>query len=566
MDGIACSSCRVLERGFTMSPISTRTRLLLLSAAAGLTTWLQAAPTLDVQPQITVAAASGQPAVFSAQASGTGTIRFQWRRMGGDLEGQTNSSYTIPSATVADSGYYDVVATDDTGSITSTPSRLIVAPNIGYPDTLRLDTSFAPLLETGGATILALAVAPDGNIYVSGNYSTIAGQRRSGLVRFAPDFTLDPTFASAVGDVRDVDFQSDGKLLVCRGSGVNRLNPDGTLDPTFAVSFGYSSGAKTVDAVSLQSDGKVLVRGAFDSVNGVARRTVVRLNADGSVDATFDAGLGQYDTVTAMRAVGSRALLLGSFYQTGGSVNQLRILNPDGSVAAATPGSSTVQYSPSILECSADGMIYVLERSWEGTKSIERLLRYDRDAVLDDSFQSALTGSPRAIAVRSDGRLVVSEVAATGGYEVVVLNMDGTVDPTCAYSVASPASFGPLAVNAAGRIFLYVYRNTGESPFSDVVSFGAVEEPTVSLTQDMRCPAYPVTILPVRDGKWLVSGAFTHLNGVASSGWARLNSDGTTDPSFAATCPRLSSGSRIVVQGDDRVLVVGCAPFFVKRL
>lgn len=565
-DGIGSASCRVLERGFTMSPIPTRTRILLLSAAAGLTTWLQAAPTIDVQPQLTVAASSGQPAVFFAQASGTGTVRFQWRRMGGELEGQTSSSYTIPAATVADSGYYDVVVTDDTGSTTSTPSRLIVAPKNGYPDTLRLDTSFAPLLETGGATIVTLAAGPDGSIYVSGNYSTIAGQRRRGFVRFAPDFALDPAFASAVGDVRDVAFQPDGKLLVGGGTGVKRLYPDGTLDPTFAVSFGSFGGAGAVEAISLQSDGKVLVRGTFDSVNGVARRTVVRLNADGSVDAAFDAGIGQGDTVVAMKAVGSRTVLLGSFYQTGGNVNQLRILNPDGSVVASTPGHPTVRYSSAILECSADGMIYVLEQSWLGTTPVERLLRYDSDAVLDVRFQSVLTGSPRALAVRSDGRLVVSEVATTGGYEVVVLNTDGTVDPAYAYSVASPASVGRLAVNAAGRIFLHVYRYTGESLFSEVVSFGTAEEPVFSLTQEMRCPVFSVKVLPVRDGKWLVSGAFTHLNGAPSSGWARINSDGTTDPSFATTCPRLYTRDKIVVQGDGRILVVGCSPFFARRL
>lgn len=207
-----------------MSPIPTRSRALFLSAAVGVAAWAHAVPTIDVQPQITVAATSGQAAAFSVQASGVGTVRYQWRRMGGDLAGRNGSSFSIPDATVADAGYYDVVVTDDTGSITSTPSRLIVAPKSGYPDTLRLDTSFTPLMEIEGCAMDALAVGPDGGVFVSGDYTMIAGERRKGLVRFNSDLTLDFGFVSAVGEVRQVLVQPDGRLLVNRSSGVSRIN------------------------------------------------------------------------------------------------------------------------------------------------------------------------------------------------------------------------------------------------------------------------------------------------------------------------------------------------------
>ena len=39
----------------------------------------------------------------------------------------------------------------------------------------------------------------------------------------------------------------------------------------------------------MQSDGKIVVSGSFDYfLGGVAKRNLVRLNTDGSIDATFD--------------------------------------------------------------------------------------------------------------------------------------------------------------------------------------------------------------------------------------------------------------------------------------
>jgi len=40
----------------------------------------------------------------------------------------------------------------------------------------------------------------------------------------------------------------------------------------------------------VQIDGKVLIGGDFTHVNGTPRNYVARLNADGSLDATFDPG------------------------------------------------------------------------------------------------------------------------------------------------------------------------------------------------------------------------------------------------------------------------------------
>jgi len=158
-----------------MPPSPSRLRAFVFSVIAGLATWLNAVPTITQQPQATVTVTSGQPASFSAQASGTGTLRWQWRHFGVEIPGGTTSSLTLAAPKMADVGFYDVVITDDTGSVTSQPSRLTVSPVGGYPTTLRLDTSFAPRIELRSANIEALALAADGGFYVAGGFTMLNG-------------------------------------------------------------------------------------------------------------------------------------------------------------------------------------------------------------------------------------------------------------------------------------------------------------------------------------------------------------------------------------------------------
>src|SRR5262249_4160888 len=116
--------------------------------------------------------------------------------------------------------------------------------------------------------------------------------------------TRDLSFNSvlAPGDgVYALGLQPDGKILI-GGTFTNihgasrrtlaRLNPDGSLDDTFnagdnaigANIFGVNwGGAKLVP----QDDGKILVANVIRTVNGVQKNTIARLNSDGTADSTF---------------------------------------------------------------------------------------------------------------------------------------------------------------------------------------------------------------------------------------------------------------------------------------
>lgn len=87
---------------------------------------------------------------------------------------------------------------------------------------------------------------------------------------------------------------ADGKIVVAGTfehvggrdvAGVMRLNADGSADDTFNV--GGTGVDGVVTNIALQSDGKILVIGVFTTYNGTPVGQIIRLNEDGSLDKTF---------------------------------------------------------------------------------------------------------------------------------------------------------------------------------------------------------------------------------------------------------------------------------------
>src|SRR5262249_32476579 len=80
---------------------------------------------ISAQPQ-SITVNQGQDATFNVTASGTPPLRYQWRFNAANIAGATASSYTRPSAQLADTGSYSVVVTNVAGAITSAAASLTV--------------------------------------------------------------------------------------------------------------------------------------------------------------------------------------------------------------------------------------------------------------------------------------------------------------------------------------------------------------------------------------------------------------------------------------------------------
>jgi len=160
------------------------------------------------------------------------------------------------------------------------------------------------------AGVYAITLQPsDGRGLIAGQFTTINETNRTGLARINTDGNADLGYSNllADADVRVLATQpADGKLLVggnfrtLNGSprtNLARLNLDGSVDTTFTARTGPGpDGFSIITALAIQQDGKILIGGVFGSINGIARTNIARLNSDGTLDGTFQNGMGGVTT------------------------------------------------------------------------------------------------------------------------------------------------------------------------------------------------------------------------------------------------------------------------------
>jgi len=148
----------------------------------------------------------------------------------------------------------------------------------------------------------AVAVQSDGKVLIGGYFSSVNGVTRLRIARLNGDGSLDVNFNpgsdSADSLVSAIGVQPDGKVVVSGqfmslgGSarfGMARVNSDGSLDDAYQPQIRRSG---VVNAVAVDSSGRMLAGGDFIEVGEVSRNGVARLNADGrwTADSTRAAG------------------------------------------------------------------------------------------------------------------------------------------------------------------------------------------------------------------------------------------------------------------------------------
>ncbi|HYC83918.1 MAG TPA: delta-60 repeat domain-containing protein [Chryseosolibacter sp.] len=196
------------------------------------------------------------------------------------------------------------------------------------------DSLFNPGTGANG-TVHAVILQPDGKILVGGSFTTFNGSATKYLARLNADGNLDPTFQPGGGPDNAVQaIAMDQDKILIGGSFLNyngvsnrriaRLHPDGALDTTFTTGTGFD---QDVRVIVRQNEGKLVAGGTFNSFNGVNRQAIVRLNADGSLDNTFSAGItGAVYTIAPLS--NGKMVIGGAFYRyTGGNswVNIARV-------------------------------------------------------------------------------------------------------------------------------------------------------------------------------------------------------------------------------------------------
>jgi len=434
---------------------------------------------------------------------------------------------------------------------TAAPAHAMLTPPA--PGALSFSSaSYAVTEEAGSAKVsVKRAGGTDGEVVgkvTLTDVSTTPADYR--LTPGARDTSFNQGGAGADNYVEAVALQPDGKILIggdftsyngdeSAPDHIMRLNADGTRDASFNPG---GSGADTnsvtlgqsMHAVALQPDGRIIIGGSFRSYNGdeSAPDRVMRLNADGTRDASFNpGGSGAGGGITAGGTINEvvlqpdgRIIIGGDFTSYNGdesAPDHVMRLNADGTRDASfNPGGSGASGPIVVVALQSNGKIIIGPVSGYNDSPVAsvNVIRLNADGAHDTSFKQSGTGVDRLFAAvaQPDGKVII---AGTSGARIARLNADGARDASF-----NPGGLGP------------------EVQRSDI---------------PLHIPRFVDMVALQPDGKIFIAGSFASYNGDESApdGFMRLNADGTFDRSF-----KHRGGTGIVavaLQPDGQIVVVG---------
>ncbi len=169
-----------------------------------------------------------------------------------------------------------------------------------------------------------------------------------------PDTTFTTNIGTGFdNDVQTLAVLSNDKIVVgglienFNGTSIHfftGLNSDGTLDTTFNTNLGTGFG-NFVETIAIQSDNKIIVGGSFTTINGVTSNRIARLSSVGIPDTTFTTNIGTgFDGTTRTIAFQSDGkIIVGGAFGSVNSVTSNYVARLDGDVFAptVTTGSSS---------------------------------------------------------------------------------------------------------------------------------------------------------------------------------------------------------------------------------
>jgi uncharacterized delta-60 repeat protein len=438
-----------------------------------------------------------------------------------------------------------------------------------------LDSTYA--LGSGASNVVLTSVLqPDGKIIIGGSFISFNGNAKNGIARLNTDGSLDTTFnpgSGANSTVLTTNLQPDGKIVIggpftsfngTATSRITRLNADGSLD----TSFNTGSGANSfVLSTALQPDGKIIIGGAFISFNDTTRYYTTRLNTNGSLDTTFNPGAGANDAVfTTTLQTDNKIIIGGQFTSFNGTTrNRIARLNADGSLDTTfNPGSGANIYV-STIALQPDGKIIIggIFTSYNGTAR-NRIARLNADGSLDTTFNPG-TGANDYVSIitlQSDGKIIIggqfTSFNGTARNYIARLNADGSLDTTFNSGSGASNSVSTIALQPDGKIIIggqfTSFNGTARNRIARLNTDGSLDttfDPGTGSNNLVR------TTTLQTDGKIIIGGAFTSFNGTARNRIVRLNADGSLDTTFNIGSGANDEVLTTALQPDSKIIIGG---------
>ncbi len=386
---------------------------------------------------------------------------------------------------------------------------------------------------SGGFSVVSvqtIEVQEGGKIFIGGTFAQYNGTNRSSFAKLNADGTLDTEYnsgfgATGSGGVQTIVLQNNmhplvgGSFNAFSGRSTGIIALDGSTG-AFRENFtGTVENDGEVKSIAMQGN-KIVVGGIFRFVNGEPRSNLARLNADGTLDESFEIGSGFNNTVNSVSVQPDMSIVVGGDFSAynGTAVPRLARLWPNG--ALQSEFISALGTGPNLPVTSVlayeEGILVGGYMTKFGTTDVGGLTRLRYDGSIDPTFNNGQKGAEgpqmRIEAIQMQGSYILiggrfdrfNDVQRTN---FARLNANGSVD----------ATFAPSNANA---IVYAVHKR----PWDEKIHIG---------------------------------GLFTEYNGTPVNRLARLMPDGSLDPDFSVGAGPGNSVRTIFAQSDNKVIVGG---------
>ena len=468
-----------------------------------------------------------------------------------------------------------VVNVDSAGSFQFSQSAYSVKKYAGY--------ALVPVTRAGGSV---------GSVQVS--YTTVDGSAVQGTNYTAVTNTL--TFATGqVSELIRVPILDDGQtnnpsgprallvqlsnptgsatlgtpnpatLYIIDSESVNE--PPGT--PETPYTFGFNNSIYTL---ALQTNNQLVVGGDFTMADGVTRNRIARLNSDGALDVGFSLPADTYGANASVRSIAMQQdnrILVGGFFTNLNNVARGHIarLNSDGTLDSLfNPGSGSDGPVYAIAQTFVGGASKVLVGGAFATISgntFNGIGQLNPDGTPDSTFNPGGLGANNtvfALAVQPDGKIVIGgDFTAYNGLtnfkHFARLNPDGSADTT--FNVAGTGagdSVRAIAIQLDGKILIGgLFTNVNGQVFNHFARLNADGSVDAAFNPQPGANAGVFAIGIQSDTRIVLGGAFSACNGVTRNSLTRLNPDGTVDPTINFGAGANDAVAAIAIQADTIV-------------
>jgi uncharacterized delta-60 repeat protein len=530
----------------------------------------------------------------------------------GDVTPRNITVPLINSGTVGGSKFFGVKLYNPTNNAVSTPSLFAASGTTNAVVTINNNNSYGTFQfsspnyvvnENGGYSTITVTRTGSSNGTASVQFATtnntaFAGTNymaTNGTLTFVPgqlaasfnvpildDGVMDPPPSAFFFNIV-LSNPSSGALLGTPTVASNEIvdaesynRPPGNPDTTFNPGTGMNG---DVLALALQSSGQIIAGGNFTTVNGVPENYTARLDVNGTLDnAGFLSGMSAANgSVYALADQSDDQILVGgAFTSFDGYVrNRITRLNTDGSIDTSfNPGAGADNTVYGIAETFTNGVRQIyLAGAFSTVNGISHpnLARLNNNGTVDGAFAPGTGPDAPVYAVAAyptnsifAGKLVVggafSNINSFAVGHVARLNADGSTDTNFDLNLNASATVRAIAIQSDGRILIggdfTSVNGMALNHIARLNTDGSLDNSftgSIATTTNGTVNAIAVQL----DGRIVVVGQFSQASGVTRNGITRLLSNGAVDPTIDFGDGANGAVDALVIQPADQMLVIG---------